>query len=128
VTKGLITDAPTKDSGVEWLGEVPAHWEVTSLRRCATSIRTGGTPPDAYRADDEIDGGALNWYTPGDFGDSLLLPSASARLISKEAIVAGEGRLFPAGSVLIVGIGATLGKVGYTKSDCSANQQINAVV
>lgn len=29
VTKGLNPDAPMKDSGVEWLGEVPEHWEVT---------------------------------------------------------------------------------------------------
>ncbi len=33
VTKGLDSDAPMKDSGVEWLGEVPAHWEVRHLRR-----------------------------------------------------------------------------------------------
>ena len=33
VTKGLNPDAPMKDSGVEWLGEVPAHWEVTQLQR-----------------------------------------------------------------------------------------------
>lgn len=32
VTKGLNPDAPMKDSGVEWLGEVPAHWEVTKLK------------------------------------------------------------------------------------------------
>jgi type I restriction enzyme S subunit len=31
VTKGLNPDAPMKDSGVEWLGEVPAHWEVKGL-------------------------------------------------------------------------------------------------
>ena len=29
VTKGLNPDAPMKDSGVEWLGEVPAHWDVS---------------------------------------------------------------------------------------------------
>ncbi|WP_332776495.1 restriction endonuclease subunit S [Polaromonas sp.] len=33
VTKGLNPDAPMKDSGVAWLGEVPAHWEVSSLKR-----------------------------------------------------------------------------------------------
>lgn len=33
VTKGLDPSAPMKDSGVEWLGQVPAHWEVTSLKR-----------------------------------------------------------------------------------------------
>lgn len=33
VTKGLNPSAPMKDSGVEWLGEVPAHWVVTALKR-----------------------------------------------------------------------------------------------
>ncbi|PSW30452.1 restriction endonuclease subunit S [Photobacterium phosphoreum] len=32
VTKGLNPDAPMKDSGVEWLGEVPAHWNVSKLK------------------------------------------------------------------------------------------------
>lgn len=36
VTKGLNPDAPMKDSGVEWLGEVPAHWEVARLKHVAT--------------------------------------------------------------------------------------------
>lgn len=34
VTKGLDPAAPMKDSGVEWLGQVPAHWEVVPLRAC----------------------------------------------------------------------------------------------
>jgi type I restriction enzyme, S subunit len=33
VTKGLNPDATMKDSGVEWLGEVPEHWEVMPLKR-----------------------------------------------------------------------------------------------
>ncbi len=33
VTKGLDPSAPMKDSGVEWLGEVPAHWDVSPLMR-----------------------------------------------------------------------------------------------
>jgi type I restriction enzyme, S subunit len=33
VTKGLNPDAPMKDSGVEWLGEVPEHWEVVRFKR-----------------------------------------------------------------------------------------------
>jgi type I restriction enzyme S subunit len=32
VTKGLTPNAPMKDSGIEWLGEVPAHWEVKRLK------------------------------------------------------------------------------------------------
>lgn len=33
VTKGLNPDAPMKDSGIEWLGEIPAHWEVRRLKQ-----------------------------------------------------------------------------------------------
>lgn len=32
VTKGLNPDAPMKDSGVDWIGEIPAHWEVTKVK------------------------------------------------------------------------------------------------
>ncbi|MFN7909821.1 MAG: restriction endonuclease subunit S [Microcystis sp.] len=32
VTKGLNPDVPMKDSGVEWLGEIPEHWEIVPLR------------------------------------------------------------------------------------------------
>ena len=40
VTKGLNPDAPMKDSGVEWLGEVPEHWEVGRLKN-VLRIRNG---------------------------------------------------------------------------------------
>ena len=33
VTKGLDPNVPMKDSGVEWLGEIPAHWEVKPLTK-----------------------------------------------------------------------------------------------
>lgn len=39
VTKGLDPDVPMKDSGIEWLGEVPEGWEVRSLRRILTRRR-----------------------------------------------------------------------------------------
>ena len=45
VTKGIDPDAPMKDSGVDWLGRVPAHWEVTRLGylgRSANGINIGG--------------------------------------------------------------------------------------
>ena len=35
VTKGLDTNAPMKDSGIEWLGEVPEHWNVWLMKRIA---------------------------------------------------------------------------------------------
>jgi type I restriction enzyme S subunit len=40
-TKGLNPDAPMKDSGVEWLGEVPEHWAIAPLKHLCTLLRDG---------------------------------------------------------------------------------------
>jgi type I restriction enzyme S subunit len=44
VTKGLNPNAPMKDSGVEWLGEVPEHWEVMNIRHLLQSLSQGSSP------------------------------------------------------------------------------------
>lgn len=44
VTKGLNPNVPMKDSGVEWLGRMPAHWEVTRLRHVLSRIEQGWSP------------------------------------------------------------------------------------
>lgn len=51
VTKGLNPNAPMKDSGVEWIGEVPQHWEVRRLKTLCKSIRNGYVGPtrDLYQ-------------------------------------------------------------------------------
>ena len=45
VTKGLDPSVPMKDSGVEWLGEVPAHWEVRRVSSISTKITNGYVGP-----------------------------------------------------------------------------------
>lgn len=55
VTKGLNPDAPMKDSGVVWLGEVPAHWEVKRLRYILPEITVGiVVEPSKYYASEGI--------------------------------------------------------------------------
>ena len=48
VTKGLNPDAPMKDSGVEWLGEVPEHWSFATIRRYLLEHRQGYYTSDPY--------------------------------------------------------------------------------
>jgi type I restriction enzyme S subunit len=124
VTKGLDPSVPMKDTGAEWLGEVPAHWESLTIRRIAKSVQTGNTPSSEPASADFV--GGVSWYTPGDFEDKLLLAPALKRL-SALCLEKGEARMFPRGVALVVSIGATLGKVGYALEPCSANQQINAI-
>lgn len=44
VTRGLNPDAPMKDSGIEWLGEIPAHWEVVRVKSLVARIESGYSP------------------------------------------------------------------------------------
>ena len=44
VTKGLNPNAPMKDSGIEWIGEIPEHWEVIKLSFLTSKIGSGSTP------------------------------------------------------------------------------------
>ena len=43
VTKGLNPDVPMKDSGVEWIGTIPKHWEIAFLKRFTKSVSSGKT-------------------------------------------------------------------------------------
>lgn len=55
VTKGLNQAAPMKDSGIDWLGQIPAHWEVSSFRRSIRRIEQGWSPQcqERQKVDDE---------------------------------------------------------------------------
>lgn len=59
VTKGLNPNAPMKDSGVEWLGEVPEHWEVRALRRVIAAIEQGWSPECYAREAEDQEWGVL---------------------------------------------------------------------
>ncbi len=47
VTRGLAPDVPLKDSGIPWLGQIPAHWEVMPLKRTCSLVRDGTHLPPA---------------------------------------------------------------------------------
>ncbi len=115
-----------KDSGIAWLGQIPEHWEIKKLKFLSEDVCTGGTPSSLGK--DYFGLGTINWFTPGDFKDNGLLLEESSRKVSEDVFTDKVIKKYPGNSVLIVGIGATLGKIAITKSDFSANQQINIII
>jgi type I restriction enzyme S subunit len=60
VTKGLNPNLPLKDSGVEWLGQVPAHWSLKRVKHLVRSIEQGWSPQcDGYPVESEKEWGVL---------------------------------------------------------------------
>ena len=55
VTRGLDRDAPLKPSGVDWLGDVPAHWEVRRLRDSVAGCIGGAWGSEPNGLDDSAD-------------------------------------------------------------------------
>ena len=100
VTKGLDPNVPMKDSGVPWLGEIPAHWHVKRLKYAA-KLESGHTPsrsvPEHWRDDNEIPWVSLNDTKQLAVNDyisdtvfhinELGLANSSARLLPERAVV-----------------------------------------
>jgi type I restriction enzyme S subunit len=120
---GLEPHTGFKDSGIEWLGEVPEGWEALPLRRLIKYVKTGTTPSGVEEY--HFEEGGFNWYSPSDFSDAVYLGAAN-RALSAEGTA--EVRIFPEMTVMLVGIGATIGKVGLAATESSCNQQINAII
>lgn len=59
VTKGLNPDVPMKPSGIAWLGDVPAHWVITTVRRTIKRIEQGWSPECENRPAEPNEWGVL---------------------------------------------------------------------
>lgn len=96
VTKGLNPDAPMNDSGIEWLGKVPAHWVLTPLKHLV-EFRSGGTPS---KGDPDYWDGDIPWASAKDMKVETLTDTADH--ITALAVSKGAASLLPAGTVLVV--------------------------
>jgi len=111
VTKGLDPTVPMKDSGVEWLGEVPAHWGTNALNKLTVKITNGYVGPTRdilvesgvpYVQATHIKRGVVN------FDDAYFVTPEWSMKMSKSILQEGD--------VLIVQTGAGTGDVGVVSS------------
>ena len=124
VTKGLDPNVPMKDSGVEWIGEIPEHWNVQKLKR-SFQVLNGSTP----RSDNQLywDGNII-WVTPEDL--SLTVGPfiyESSRHITPEGYHSCGTNLVPKGSI-IVSTRAPIGYVKIARVELCTNQGCRSLV
>lgn len=112
VTKGLTPDATMKDSGVEWIGAIPAHWTVSNIARIATVVR--GASPRPAGDPRFFNGNDVPWITVAEVTNS------DGNYVNQtETYLTHEGakrsRIVPANTLLLSNSGATLGVSKITK-------------
>lgn len=124
VTKGLNPDAPMKDSGIEWIGQVPEHWECRPLKYLI-SLKSGGTPS---KENQSYWDGEVPWASSKDLKREELFDTLDH--ISQAAIDSGAAELVPAGSILTVVRGMILAHtfpVVTTRVAMAINQDLKAI-
>ena len=112
-----------KDSGGEWIGDIPDHWSANPLKR-AFKIEGGSTPtPDEVNWD-----GDIAWVTPADLsGLSSLFLDASKRTITATGLASCGTTLLPAGS-LILSTRAPIGSLAIALIRVCTNQGCKGLV
>ena len=108
-----------KDSGVEWIGEIPEGWEVKKLSYCFDNIGSGTTPTSGNT--EYYFNGNINWLQTGDLNDGEIL-CTSKKITSTALNAYSTLRIYPAGSIVIAMYGATIGKTGLLKISTTTNQ------
>ena len=107
VTKGLNPDVPMKDSGIEWIGEIPEHWEVLKSKKILLSNDGGvwGEEPDG------IDDTVVLRSTEQDIdGKLIIIEPAKRKLSLKER----EASLLKRGDLIITKSSGSPSHIGKT--------------
>lgn len=113
-----------KDSGVEWIGEVPEHWGVKPIKSIANTLN--GATPESSKA--EYWDGDIAWYTPTDIDNEFAKElGAPRRYITQAGFDSCAVKLAPAGSV-VLSTRAPIGSVGITPIPSAINQGCRTLV
>lgn len=112
VTKGLNPDVPMKDSGVEWIGEIPTHWILNKFKYLSLAIGDGIHTTPTYDAD-----GRVYFVNGNNIGDEYLVFKEDTNTINDTEYASYKLPLLTENTVFITLNGATYGKTSFYHSE-----------
>jgi type I restriction enzyme, S subunit len=122
VTNGVNTEIKKikmKPSGIDWIGEIPEHWEIWKVSRLFKEIGSGTTPkagtPEYY------EDGTVPWINTGDLNDGIL-EGCETYITEKAFAEHSTLKLYKKGSLIIAMYGATIGKLAILDFEACTNQ------
>lgn len=125
VTHGLNPNVKMKDSGIEWIGEVPKHWEVKRMKELS-AIGSGTTPKSGE--DKYYENGIHPWLNTSDVQDCVI-NEAKFSITDKALNDYSVLKYYPIGTILIAMYGGgTIGNVALMNISATINQACCAIV
>jgi len=110
-----------KDSGIEWIGEIPSHWAVNKVKH-NFSFKTGFTPPSGKS--EYYEDGTHVWINISDLQEKEI--SDSVNKITDKAIEDFKPEIVQKGS-LLYSFKLSVGRVGFNTMDCYTNEAIFSI-
>lgn len=124
VTRGLDPNVKMKDSGIEWIGEVPEHWEVKRMKELS-AIGSGTTPKSGE--DKYYENGIHPWLNTSDVQDCVI-NEAKFSITDKALNDYSVLKYYPIGTILIAMYGGgTIGNVALMNISATINQACCAI-
>ena len=118
VTKGVRGDRSMKDSGIEWIGEIPAEWDKDKVIRVFSVIGSGTTPKSS---DENLFDGNTPWIQSGDINGEKLLVTKNC--VSNSAIESYSAlKVYQAPYLVVAMYGASVGNLSLSTIDACVNQ------
>lgn len=118
VTKGLDLNVPMKDSGVEWIGQIPSNWGKDKIFRIFFIIGSGTTPK---ATDERIFDGNINWIQSGDINGGIMIEcknKISEIVLSQYSTL----KIYKAPFIIVAMYGASVGNISISNIDGCVNQ------
>ncbi|WP_270665227.1 MULTISPECIES: restriction endonuclease subunit S, partial [unclassified Aeromonas] len=120
VTKGLNPNVPMKDSGVEWLGQVPEHWVVTRAKIVSEIFVPQRNKPELNDSGDGV-----HWATMEDMKNDEI--NETKKFVSKSAFDEAGSKVLKKGAVVASCVG-NFGVATVLNIDVVINQQLQAYI
>lgn len=120
VTRGLNPNVPLKDSGVDWIGMIPEHWEIKRMKDIFSTYSTGLTPESKIETNFSEDD-RYTWVTIGDMDSKVV--NTSNMCLSEKVIKEKAPIISPKGSLLF-SFKLSIGKTAFAGKDLYTNEAI----
>lgn len=120
VTKGIRGDRPMKDSGIEWIGEIPAEWDVLNLVAHTSMLTPMRDRPE------NLDG-PIPWVRIEDFEGKYIESSKAGLGVSMKTVKEMNLKVYPVGTILCTS-SCIMGKCAIVSRELVSNQRFIGII
>ena len=120
VTKGVRGDRPMKDSGIEWIGEIPAEWDVLNLVAHTSMLTPMRDRPE------NLDG-PIPWVRIEDFEGKYIESSKAGLGVSMKTVKEMNLKVYPVGTILCTS-SCIMGKCAIVSRELVSNQRFIGII